>query len=80
MAQSAGTGEITDCISTVGWNSPNESLEYDTKQSDGEALVMLELWGIHSTPFLPLFPGPLWSGVVTPDRLLSLGQIELFDI
>ena len=28
---------------------------------------MLELWGMRSTPLLPLFPGPLWAGVVAPD-------------
>ena len=25
---------------------------------------------------LPLLPGPLWPGVVVPDRVLSMGQIE----
>ena len=50
---------------------------YDTKQSDGEVPVMLELWGMRSTPSLPLLPGPLWPWVVTPDRVLSIGQIEL---
>ena len=24
--------------------------------------------------------GPLWPGVAAPDRVLSMGQIELFDI
>ena len=38
---------------------------------------MLELWGMRSTPSLPSFPGPLWPGVVVPDRILSMGQIEL---
>ena len=38
---------------------------------------MLELWGMQSTPSLPSFPGPLWPGVVAPDRVLSMGQIEL---
>ena len=33
-----------------------------------------------STPSLPLFPGPLQPGVVAPDWVLSMGQIELFDI
>ena len=51
---------------------------YDTKLSDGEVPVP-ELWGIWSTPSLPLLPGPLWPGVVTPNRILSLGQIELLD-
>ena len=31
-------------------------------------------------PSLPLLPGPLWPGVVSPDRVLSMDQIELFDI
>ena len=46
----------------------NECPGYDTKQSDGEVLAMLELWGMRSTPLLPLLPGPLWPGVVAPDK------------
>ena len=53
---------------------------YNTKQSDGEAPVMLELWGMWSIPSLPSLPGPLWPQVVAPDRSLSMGQVELFDI
>ena len=30
-----------------------------TKQSDGEVLVMLEVWGMQSTSLLPLLPDPL---------------------
>ena len=67
--QSTGPGEYTDCISG-----------YDTKQSDSEAPVMLELWAMSSTPSLTLLPGSLFLGVVTPDRVLSMCQIELFDI
>ena len=52
-------------------------LIYDTKQSDGEAPVMLELWEMWSTSSLPSLPGPLWSRVVAPDKVLSMGQIEL---
>ena len=37
---------------------------------------MLELWGMQSTPSLPSLSGLLWSGVVAPDRVLSMGQIE----
>ena len=40
---------------------------------------MLDLRGIQSTPSLPSLPGPLWARVVAPDRVLSMGQIELFD-
>ena len=42
---------------------PHECPAYDTKQSDGEVPVMLELWGIRTTPLLPL-----WPGVVAPDK------------
>ena len=50
---------------------------YDTKQSYIETPVMLELWGMQSTPSLPSLSGPLWSWVVAPDRVLSMSQIEL---
>ena len=50
---------------------------YAIKQFDGKASVMLELWGMQSTPLLPSPPGPLWPGVVAPDRVLSMSQIEL---
>ena len=33
-----------------------------------------------STLSLPLFPGPLCPRVIVPDRILSMSQIELFDI
>ena len=55
----------------------NESRGYDTKKSDGEAPVMQELWGIQSIPSLPSLTGPLWPGAVAPDRVLSMGRIEL---
>ena len=38
---------------------------------------MLELWGMRSTPLLLSLPSPLRPGVVAPDRVLSMGQIEL---
>ncbi len=43
----------------------------------GEIPVMMELWGMRSTSSLSSLPGPLWPGIVTPDRVLSMGQIEL---
>ena len=36
--------------------------------------------GMRSTPSLPSPPGPLWPWVVAPERVLSMGQIEPFDI
>ena len=32
---------------------------------------------MRSTRLLPSLPGPLWSGMVAPDRVLSMSQIEL---
>ena len=61
FAQSAGAVEYTDCFS-VEWP------RYDTKQSDGEVPVMLELWGMRSTPLLPSLSGSLRPGVVAPDK------------
>ena len=37
---------------------------------------MLELWETRSGPSFQLLPGPLWSRVVAPDGVLSMGQIE----
>ena len=76
LAQSAGAVEYTDCFSAEG-NPHNECTGYDTKQSDSKVPVMLELWGIRGIPLLPSFEGPLCPGVVAPDRVLSMGQIEL---
>ena len=63
-----------------GQDSPDECPSYDTKQSDGEALLMLELWRIRSIFLFSSLPSLLFPGVVAPDRVLSMGQIELFDI
>ena len=38
---------------------------------------MLELWEMQSTPLLLSLPGPLWLGVVVPDRVLSMSHIKL---
>ena len=59
------------------WDSPNECLRYDIKQSAGEAPVMQGLWGMRSIPPLPSIPGPLWPGMIATDRVSSMGQIEL---
>ena len=66
--QSATAVEYSYCFSAEG---------YDAKQSDSEFSGMLELWGMQNTALLPLLPDPLWPGMVAPDRVLSMGQIEL---
>ena len=57
----------------------SKSPEYGIKQSDGEAPVS-RAQGNMDTPSLPLLPGPLCPWVVAPDRVLSMGQIDLFYI
>ena len=52
---------------------PNDVLGYEIKSSDGEALGICGMW---STPSLPLLLGPLWPGEVTPNRFLSMDQIN----
>ena len=51
---------------------------YDTKQSDSEAPVMLEFWGMQNTASLPSLPGPLWPGVVVHGKgpIYGLNRIK----
>ena len=42
--------------------------------------IILELWGKQSTLSFLLLSAPLWLGVLVPDRVLFMSQIELFDI
>ena len=70
VAQSAGAVEYTN-YRGVRPLTPTSVL--DMTLSDGEVPVMLELWGMWSTPSLPSLPGPLWAGVLVPDRALSIG-------
>ena len=70
----AGAVQYADCTSAKGKASPsNECTGHDTKQSDGEVSDMMGLWEMLSKPSFPLLPGPLWSGMVAPDRALSIG-------
>ena len=76
LAQSAGAVEYTDRFSAEP-PPPNESPGYDTKHFDDEVPVLLELWEMWSTPSLTLLQSPLWPGLVAPDRVLSIGQLEI---
>ena len=64
-------------VSAEEYDFPNERPRYDTKQSEDKVTVMLGLWEMRITPPLLSLPGPLSSGVVAPERVLSMGQIEL---
>ena len=40
----------------------------------------MEFGGVRSTPSLSSLQGTFCPGEIAPDMLLSMGQIELFDI
>ena len=56
-----------------GIRPPKKCPGYNTKKSDSKVTVMLELWEMRITPSVSLLPGPLWLGMVAPDRALSMG-------
>ena len=41
--------------------------------------LSLELWGMWSTPSLPLISGPLWPKRIRPDRIPFMDQIKEFN-
>ena len=47
---------------------------------NAETPVVLELWRIGKCPSIAIAPRWTVTGVVAQDRVLSMGQIELFDI
>ena len=49
-------------------DTPNECPVYDTKKSDGDVRVMLELCRMRSTPLLPSLPSPILPFVVASDK------------
>ena len=53
-------------------------LIYDTKQSDGEVPVILELWKMRSVPSLPSLRGPLWPGSTWYSRNYGSNRTKLF--
>ena len=76
IALSSGAAEFTDCVSVEGQDSSIDCPENDSKKSNGEVPVILELWEMRSTPLLPSLPGRQRPRVVAPDRVLSMSQIE----
>ena len=63
-----------------GKTFPTSALDMTLNNLMVSAPVILELWGMQSIRSLPSLPAPLWPKVVVPDRVLSLGQIELFNV
>ena len=75
--QLAGAVEYTNASLQRGKTPPtNKCLGYDIKQSDGKDPA-LKIWRMWST--FSLLPGSLWSRVIASDRVLSMGQKELFN-
>ena len=75
FAQSAGGCRMHRLHLCRGVRPPVQRVSwYGTKQS---VPVMLELCGMWNTISLPSFPGLVRAGVVAPDRVQSMGQIEL---
>ena len=63
-------------------NTQTASRQRDKTQPSMNALDMtlnnlMVIWGMQSTPSIPLLPGLLWPRVVALDRVQSMGQIEL---
>ena len=55
-------------------------MDITIKKSDAEIPEMLELWEMQITPLLPSLPGPLWPGVVAPDKgpIYGLNKAKLW--
>ena len=58
-------------------HSENEFHGYDSKQTNIEAPV--RIWRMLSTFFIATASGQLWPRLEAPYRVLSMGQIEMFD-
>ena len=53
--------------------TPQTSVLYMTLNNLIEAPITLRLLGMQNTPSLPSPQNLFWPGVVTPDRVLSIG-------
>ena len=42
--------------------------------------MLLELWGMQSTPSLPSLPGSFWPQVIAPYTVFSMCSIKIFYI
>ena len=63
LCQLAGIVEYNNTSVQRVKTPTNECPRYDIKQSDCEAPVMLELWGMKSTHLLPFIPDSLWPWI-----------------
>ena len=78
LDQLIGALEYTDSIYAAGQDPvTNECPGYDTKQSDGKAPIMLDFGEMRAIHLLLSLPTLRLPGAVSPDRVQSMGQIEL---
>ena len=61
-----------------GVRPTNKCSGYDAKQSYDEVPVRLDIWAMWSTPSLQSLPDPFRLGMVTPERVVSMGQISFW--
>ena len=73
FAQLAGAVEYTDCNSAESKDPHSTSVLDMTLNNLMVRFSNAGALGMQSTPLLPSLPGPLWPGMVTPDRALSMG-------
>ena len=69
-----GAVEYTDCFNVEEYDPHATSALYISLNNP---MVRVQFWGRRNIPLLPSLPGPLWPGVVAPDWVLYMGQIEL---
>ena len=74
--KTAGAVEYTDWISAEGQDPPNERHGYNMKTIGWWGYNPGALRNMEYT-FIAIIP---WPGVIAPGMVLSMGQIELFDI
>ena len=60
-----------------GGSPPATVLDVTPSNLMGEVPVVLELGEMRNAPSLLPLQGPLWLGVVAPDGVLLVGQVEL---
>ena len=75
-----GLGLLNTLIASLqrSKTSPNQYSEDGIKQSDNDSPVIMDHWGMRSITSSPLSTGPVKLGVASPDRVISIGRIQLF--
>ena len=73
-------GQVEGQYTTQTGKSPSNTPTNVLDMILNKAPEIQELWKMQSSPSLPSLPGPLWPGVVVPEKVLSMGQIEILTL